>query len=56
MKEKYLLDEENKLECPLSNAAMPSLNTQNGAWTNREEMWVLEDRRMLFATKSDSAT
>jgi hypothetical protein len=35
---------------------MPTLNTRNGAWSNREEMWVLEDRRLLFATKTDIAT
>ena len=44
------------MEEPLSSAAMPSLNTHNGAWTNREEMWVMEDRRLLFATKTDVAT
>lgn len=36
--------------------AMHTLNTHNGAWTNREEMWVFEDRRLLFATKSDGAS
>lgn len=35
---------------------MNSLNTHYGAWTNREEMWILEDRRLLFATKTDMAT
>ena len=35
---------------------MATLNTHNGAWSNREEMWVLEDRRLLFATKTDIAT
>jgi hypothetical protein len=35
---------------------MESLNTHQGAWTNREEMWILEDRRLLFATKTDLAT
>ena len=35
---------------------MESLNTHQGAWTNREEMWILEDRRLLFATKTDIAT
>lgn len=56
MKEKYILEEENRLEPPLAQAAMPSLNTHNGAWSNREEMWVFEDRRMLFSTKSSVAT
>jgi len=50
------MEEENKLEEPLSQSAMSTLNTHNGAWTNREEMWVLEDRRLLFATKTDGAT
>jgi len=44
------------LEDVLSQSAMSTLNTKNGAWTNREEKWVLEDRRLLFATKSDIAT
>lgn len=35
---------------------MNTLNTHNGAWTNREEMWILEDRRLLFATKTDLAS
>jgi hypothetical protein len=35
---------------------MESLNTHNGAWTNREEMWILTDRRLLFATKSYTAS
>eukprot|EP00350_Pseudokeronopsis_sp_OXSARD2_P007157 CAMPEP_0170547380 /NCGR_PEP_ID=MMETSP0211-20121228/5773_1 /TAXON_ID=311385 /ORGANISM="Pseudokeronopsis sp., Strain OXSARD2" /LENGTH=156 /DNA_ID=CAMNT_0010852395 /DNA_START=643 /DNA_END=1116 /DNA_ORIENTATION=- len=56
LKEKYLLEEENKLDDVLSGSAMASLNTKNGAWTNREEKWVLEDRRLLFATKSDVAS
>ena len=48
--------EENRLEEPLSSASMSTLNTRNGAWTNRDEMWILEDRRLLFATKTDIAT
>jgi hypothetical protein len=35
---------------------MDTLNTKQGAWTNREEMWILEDRRLLFATKTDIAS
>lgn len=35
---------------------MNTLNTKDGAWTNREEMWILKDRRLLFATKTDLAT
>ena len=35
---------------------MLTLNTHNGAWTNREETWIMEDKRMLFATKTDVAT
>ena len=56
MKEKYILEEENRLDAPLTMAAMHSLNTQNGAWTNREEMWIFEDRRLLFSTKTEQAT
>jgi hypothetical protein len=56
IKEKYILEEENKLEEPLNQAAMATLNTHNGAWTNREEMWIFEDRRLLFATKTENAT
>jgi hypothetical protein len=35
---------------------MSTLNTHNGAWTNREEMWTIEDKKMLFTTKSDQST
>jgi hypothetical protein len=35
---------------------MESVNTHGGAWTNREEMWIIEDRRLLFATKNDGAS
>lgn len=56
IKDKYIMEEENRLEEPLSQASMASLNTHYGAWTNREEMWILEDRRLLFATKTDIAT
>lgn len=56
LKEKYRKEEENTLEEPLSYAAMNTLNTHQGAWSNREEMWILEDRRLLFATKSITAT
>lgn len=50
------MEEENRLEVPLALNAMQSLNTQNGAWTNREETWIMEDKRLLFATKTDVAT
>ena len=50
------MEEENRLEEPLNEAAMASLNTHNGAWTNREGMWILEDRRLLFATKATIST
>lgn len=56
LKEKYKKDQDNQLEEPLSYAAMNTLNTHQGAWTNREEMWILEDRRLLFATKNIAAT
>jgi hypothetical protein len=56
LKEKLRKVEENTLEEPLSHASMNSLNTHQGAWSNREEMWILEDRRLLFATKTDMAT
>lgn len=51
-----MLEEEGKLEEPLSSASMSTLNTHNGAWTNREEKWTIEDKKMLFTTKSDQAT
>lgn len=35
---------------------MSTLNTHNGAWSNREEMWIYEERRLLFATKANAAT
>ena len=51
-----MLEEENKLAEPLEDAAMFTLNSHQGAWTNREEIWVLRDRRLLFATKSGETT
>ena len=56
MKEKFMKEEQDLLEEPLTYAAMNTLNTKEGAWTNREEMWILQDRRLLFATKSVAAT
>jgi len=56
LKSKFVLDENNQLDDPLSTASMTTLNTHNGSWTNREEVWILEDRRLLFATLSDAAT
>jgi hypothetical protein len=56
IKSKFILEEEGRLEGPLSQASMTSLNTKGGAWTNREELWTLEDKRMLFTTKSDQAS
>ena len=45
-------EEENKLELPLSIASMSTLNTHGGAWSNRKEMWILEEKRLLFATRA----
>lgn len=54
--EKFRKEEENQLDDPLLYAAMETLNTHNGAWTNREEKWIITDRRLLFATKSFTAS
>ena len=35
---------------------MSTLNTHGGAWTNRREMWILDDKRLLFTTTSDNIT
>ena len=56
VKEKFMKEEENRLEEPLSVASMTTLNTHGGAWTNRNEMWILEDKRLLFTTLSDELT
>lgn len=54
--DRFLKDQENKIEEPLSCSAMESLNTHLGAWTNREEVWVIEERRLLFSTMSTEST
>jgi hypothetical protein len=32
---------------------MSSLNTHGGAWSNRQGMWPLSDRRLVFTNKKD---
>lgn len=56
MKERFIQEENNRLEEPLAMASMQTLNTHHGAWTNREEMWALEDKRLLFSTKTLNET
>lgn len=35
LKDLFILEEENRPDEPLQNAAMPTLNTHGGAWSNR---------------------
>jgi hypothetical protein len=56
LKELFLAEEENRPEEPLGQAAMQSLNTHGGAWSNRQGMWPLSDRRLIFTSKKDIVT
>lgn len=38
---------------PLNKAAMHTLNTGIGAWSNRQGTWPLSERRMIFASKKE---
>ena len=35
---------------------MPSLNTHGGAWSNRQGMWPLAERRLVFTSKKEIVT
>lgn len=35
---------------------MSTLNTHSGAWSNRQGMWPLSDRKMIFAAKKEIVT
>ena len=54
--DRFLKDQKNDLEEPLAESAMETLNTHSGAWTNREEVWVIEERRLLFSTLNVEST
>ncbi|CDW84418.1 UNKNOWN [Stylonychia lemnae] len=56
LKELYQSEMENKPEEPLKQAAMSTLNTHSGAWSNRQGMWPLSDRKMIFACKKEIVT
>ena len=47
------MEEENRGHDPLAAKAMHSLNTHNGAWSNRVESWPLQERRLIFACKNE---
>ena len=51
LKEKFVMEEHDNPDVPLSHAAMHSLNTHSGAWSNRAGMWPLSDRRLVFTTR-----
>ena len=36
--------------------AMQSLNTHTGAWSNRQGMWPLSERKLVFACKKEIVT
>lgn len=56
IKELYHAEEENRPEEPLKSAAMQSLNTHTGAWSNRQGMWPLSERKLVFACKKEIVT
>ena len=56
VKELYQSEMDNKPEEPLKQAAMSTLNTHSGAWSNRQGMWPLSDRKMIFAAKKEIVT
>jgi hypothetical protein len=56
IKELFIHEEENRPDEPLGHAAMPTLNTHGGAWSNRQGMWPLAERRMVFTSKKDIVT
>ena len=45
-----------KSDEPLSHVAMQSLNTHQGAWSNRAGLWPLSDRRLIFSSKKEEVT
>lgn len=53
IKQLYIAEEENRSEEPLKTAAMSSLNTHGGAWSNRAGMWPLSERRLILSSKKD---
>ena len=52
IKELFKAEEESTKE-PLKTAAMQSLNTHGGAWSNRQGVWPLSERRLIFTCKKD---
>ena len=51
-----MLEEENRPEEPLKAAAMHTLNTHGGAWSNRAGMWPVSEKRLIFASKKENVT
>ncbi len=56
IKELFMAEDENKPEEPLKQAAMASLNTHGGAWSNRQGQWPLNERKMIFSCKKEIVT
>lgn len=48
-----MAEDENRGEERLKTAAMQSLNTHGGAWSNRQGTWPLSERRLIFASKKE---
>jgi hypothetical protein len=49
-------DQNNLVPDVLKESAMSTLDTKQGAWSNREEQWVIEERRLLFSTLNHEST
>lgn len=56
IKDLFIAEEENRPEEPLGQAAMQSLNTHGGAWSNRAGQWPLSERRLIFTCKKEIVT
>ena len=48
-------EEGNKPRELLGSAAMKSLNTKQGAWSNRS-LWSLSEKRLVFTSKREEVT
>ena len=52
----FIAEEENRGIEPLRQAAMQSLNTHGGAWSNRQGQWPISERRLIFSTKKEAVS
>jgi hypothetical protein len=56
MKDLFIAEDENRGIEPLKQAAMQSLNTHGGAWSNRQGQWPVSERRLIFSSKKDEVS